>query len=83
MNPTTEIIGLLGEVLSLGERTTLLGPDSALLGAIPEFDSMAVVSVVTAIEERFGIAVADDELDAGTFQTVGSLSRFVERKLTG
>ena len=52
-----------------------------LIGAIPEFDSMAVVSVITALEERFGIAVEDDEITAEVFQTVGSLTQFVEGKL--
>ena len=54
---------------------------TGLFGNIPEFDSMAVVTVVTALEERFGIVVEDDEITADIFETVGSLSRFVEGKL--
>ena len=42
---------------------------------------MAVDSVITTIEERFGIAVGDDEISAETFGTFGSLRRFVEEKL--
>lgn len=42
---------------------------------------MAVVSVITSLEERFGISVEDDELDGSTFATVGSLVDFVEAKL--
>jgi acyl carrier protein len=57
--------------------------DTALLGAVPELDSMAVVSVITTLEERFGFAVADDEIDGSTFATVGSLVGFVQRKLAG
>jgi acyl carrier protein len=52
-----------------------------LLGAIPELDSMAVVSLITALEEQFGIAVDDDEIGAATFETLGSLAAFVEQKL--
>ena len=52
-----------------------------LLGAIPELDSMAVVNVITALEEHFGISVADDEIGAATFATLSSLSAFVEQKL--
>ena len=60
-----------------------LGGDAAtpLLGAIPELDSMAVVSLITALEEHFGFAVADDEIEAATFATLGSLSDFVQQKL--
>jgi acyl carrier protein len=42
---------------------------------------MAVVSVLTALEERFGLAIEDDEVDGRTFATVGSLSEFVRSKL--
>ena len=52
-----------------------------LLGAIPEFDSMAVVSIITALEENLGIFVEDDEISAETFETLGSLSAFVDSKL--
>ncbi len=48
---------------------------------MPEFDSMAVVAVVTAIEDEFGIVIDDDELSAEVFATVGSLSDFVGSKL--
>lgn len=58
------------------------GPDSALLGAIPEFDSMAVVALLTHIEERFGFSVDDDEIDGSTFVTIGSLTAFVRDKLS-
>lgn len=58
-----------------------LDSNSALLGAIPEFDSMAVVSILTALEDQFSITVEDDEIDASIFETVGSLVTFVEGKL--
>ena len=50
------------------------------MGEIPEFDSMAVVSVLTVLEENYGFFVDDDDVDAETFETVGSLVRFVEEK---
>ena len=55
--------------------------DTALLGNLPELDSMAVVSIITALEEHYGFAVADDEISADTFSTLGSLAEFVEGKL--
>jgi acyl carrier protein len=72
---------IIGDVLQLGARTASLSADSGLLGNIPEFDSMAVVSVITALEDSFGIIVEDDEIDAATFETVGSLAAFVDGKL--
>lgn len=72
---------ILIDVLSLGPQGQALDAQSPLLGSIPELDSMAVVSLITAIEEHFGIVVEDDEISADTFETLGSLSAFVARKL--
>lgn len=76
-----DVIEILGSVLQLADTVKKLNVNSPLLGAIPEFDSMAVVSIITALEDRFGFVVDDDEIDAAVFETVGSLVAFVERKL--
>jgi len=72
---------ILRDTLQLGERAARLKPASGLLGALPELDSMAVVTVITALEDQFGFVVADDEISAETFATFGSLVRFVESKV--
>ena len=72
---------VLGDALQLGERGRSMQASTPLLGAIPELDSMAVVNVITMLEEYFGISVADDEIGAATFATLGSLSEFVAQKL--
>lgn len=78
-----EILAILDEILSLKGRATSFNENTALLGAIPELDSMAVVALITTLEERFGFSVEDDEIDGATFATVGSLIEFVEAKLAG
>jgi acyl carrier protein len=80
MNLNEQIVGIIRTVLHLSTSTTL-SLESHLIGAVPEFDSMAVVSIITALENRFGIVVDDDEIDASVFETVGSLVTFVESKL--
>lgn len=77
-----EIRTLLDQVLQLGGRSTRFNRDTALLGSIPEFDSMAVVNLLTAIEESFGIVINDDEISAEAFETVGRLTDFVTQKVT-
>lgn len=72
---------LLKDALQLGERAGRLRRDSPLLGALPELDSMAVITVITAMEDRFGFTVEDDEISAETFATLGSLIEFVEHKV--
>jgi len=76
-----DVKNLLADVLSLSEATRRgLTEQTALLGNLPELDSMAVVNLITALEERFGIAIDDDEIGASTFATVGTLADFVRRK---
>ena len=81
MNIDNEVAGILDQVLSLNERGMKLKPESPLLGAIPELDSMAVVSILTSLEEHFGFTVEDDEISADTFATLGTLTAFVEQNL--
>lgn len=81
MDVVTQVSRAIDDVLSLGGRASTFTRDTHLLGAIPELDSMAVVSLITTLEERFGIMVDDDEIDGATFGTVGSLADFVSAKL--
>lgn len=81
MNTTQDIKSLLAQTLQLGPRADSFTSDSPLLGALPELDSMAVVTILTAIEEHFGFSVDDDEISADTFETLGTLTAFVEQKL--
>ncbi len=83
MNTQQEILSLLDEILSLNGRTAGFNAETALLGAIPELDSMAVVALITGMEERFGITAEDDEIDGSVFATVGSMVKFVESKRAG
>ena len=81
MSLQKDIIQIIGDVLMLDGQIDDFDGDTGLLGAIPEFDSIAVVSLVTALEEEFGCTFDDDELNADVFATVGSLTKVVEQKL--
>ena len=72
-----EIKTIIGDVLQIRERANSFDRSTPLLGSVPEFDSMAVVSVITAIEEQYGVVVEDDEISAEVFESVGSLYDFV------
>ena len=78
-----EVKGILCNVLGITDRKDHLTKDSVLLGNILELDSMAVVNVITAIEEHYDIVIDDDEISANIFETLGSLTRFVDDKLAG
>ncbi len=81
MDTQQDVLQIIDEVLSLKGATRAMSAQTPLLGAIPELDSMAVLTLITTMEERFGFSVADDEIDGSTFATVGSLTAFVRAKL--
>ncbi len=72
---------VLIEALELHQSPGELREDTVLFGALPELDSFGVVQLVTAMEERFDITVADDEFGAEIFETLGTLTEFVDAKL--
>ena len=76
-----EVKRVLKETLQLGAAADGFDAATPLLGSIPELDSMAVVTVITALEESFGIMVEDDDISAATFESVGSLADFIDQKL--
>ncbi|HFD13033.1 MAG TPA: acyl carrier protein [Crenotrichaceae bacterium] len=81
MSVQNEVINVLVEVLQLSDQSQQLNENSLLLGAIPEFDSMAVVSVLTRLEEEYGFFIDDDEITADTFESVGTLMSFIQQKI--
>ena len=76
-----DIKRILQDTLVLGDEVQSMDANSPLLGAIPELDSVGVVSVLTALEDEFDIVVEDDEVSAAVFQTLGTLTSFVAEKV--
>lgn len=81
VNFEKEVLMLLDTTLGLRGRGLAFVPETRLLGALPEFDSMTIINLVTGLEERFGVLVADDEIEGRLFATVGSLVDFVRHKV--
>lgn len=69
------------KTLGIEERADSLTPDTLLLDNLPEFDSIAVLNVMLALEEYFGITIDDDEVTGELFESLGVLADFVEKKL--
>jgi acyl carrier protein len=62
-------------------RADAMHAGTALLGSLPELDSMAVVELIYSLEERFAIEVDGDEITADVFETLGTLAAFVETQI--
>ena len=83
MDTHRTVLRILDEVLSLNGRSASFNRGTHLVGALPEFDSMAVVALITALEEQLGLVIEDDDIDGQTFATVGSLVDFVQARSDG
>jgi len=77
----TDTVRILRDTLRLGPSADAMSGSTRLLGGLPEFDSMAVVSVLAALEEHYGIAFEDEEMRAEAFETVATLVSLLETKL--
>ena len=64
---------------AVGGAFTKLNPKT--LAKNPVMFVVAVVSVLTMVEEEFGFSIDDDEMSAEVFETLGALAAFVDGKL--
>jgi acyl carrier protein len=72
---------VLVDVLGLPEqRVGAFTEATPLFGALPEFDSMAVAGLLTELEERLGITIEDEDVDADMLESFGSLLSFARAK---
>lgn len=78
---TDAVKAILLDTLGVKERDDAIKSNTLLMGgALPELDSLAVVEVILALEERFEIVVDDSDVTAEVFETLDSLTEFVNSK---
>ncbi len=71
----------LSDVLGLAPgRVDGFDDATGLFGAMPEFDSMSVATLLTELEDRLGILIEDDEVDGDMLESFGALKAFVAAK---
>jgi acyl carrier protein len=73
-----EVKGVVVETLGIADRADQIAPTTPLLGALPELDSMAVLQLILALEEHFGITVEDEDVTAEAFETLERLTALVD-----
>ena len=72
---------VLVTTLGIEDRAASIEASTPLFGGLPELDSLAVLELVTAIEDEFDITIDDEEFSGDIFETLGSLAAFVDQKL--
>lgn len=79
-NTFIEVRNILKSCLQLDSSADSFTAATPLVGALPEFDSMTVVSLLTDLEDYYGFTVEDDEISTELFANLGNLVAFVEQK---
>ncbi|MET0361699.1 MAG: phosphopantetheine-binding protein [Sphingobium sp.] len=82
LSAESAVRSVLADALAITpDRVAAFDAETPLFGALPELDSMAVATVLTEMEDRLGILIDDDDIDAETFETFGNLVAFARGKL--
>ena len=68
---------VLVETLGLEGDAATMDAGTRLFGSLPELDSMAVLEVLLALEDRFGITIDGEDVTAESFESLGSLTERV------
>ena len=76
-----DVKAALVETLGVEDRAAAIDENAPLLGSLPELDSMAVLQLVLELEERFGIVIEGEDVTAEVFETLATLTEFVNEKL--
>jgi acyl carrier protein len=76
-----DVKAVLVDTLGIEDQAASLDATTPLFGALPELDSMAVLELVLALEDRFGITIEGEDVTAEAFETLASLTAFVEDRV--
>ena len=76
----TTVRSLLVDIVGLApEDVARFDDETELFGALPELDSMAVATLLTEMEERLGILIEDEDVEAEDLMSFGRLVSLAER----
>ena len=84
--PRIDVDSLEGELLALvAGRILDVGPDFHARSSLAEagLDSMAVMQLLVAIEDRFGLWLPESDLVPANLESVGALARLLAERLRG
>ena len=75
-------------LVSILRRDLKLGPDvpinhgTPLLGGEYDLDSLDVLMLLTSVEKEFAIKIPNEAIRREAFNTVGTLSAYIDERLT-
>lgn len=78
MTTLNTLLHILDRDLNLQGKALTFTEATPLRGALPQLDSMAIVTLVSSLEEAFSFEFPEDKLDGAVFDTVGTLLGVVQ-----
>lgn len=78
-----QVIDVVVTTLGIEDQRPSFDASTRLFGELPELDSLGVVELAVALENRFGIEVVDDDFSGEVFATIGTLTDLVTERLPG
>ncbi|MDH4137043.1 MAG: phosphopantetheine-binding protein [Anaerolineae bacterium] len=67
--------------ISLGRGSETLGVDEPLYGTEAGFDSFSLLEFILHMEDEFGMAIPDEDLDPDIFRSINTVVAYVLRRI--
>lgn len=79
MNIESKIEKFILDDLLSGSRKAPIGADESLVSS-GILDSLALLRIISFLEEEFGVTVNDDEVVPENFETINVIKTFIENR---
>lgn len=80
-NTIEQVRTIIADRLDVNISREEIEPDSGLLEDGLGLDSIAIVELITLIEEHFGFKFDEDGLNMEAFESVSTLAEYIQRQL--
>ena len=77
------VVEVLTRTLGIEDRAYAITRGTRLFGELPELDSLGVVELAAALEDRFDIVIEDEDFTGEVFESMGTLTDFIDARRTG
>jgi acyl carrier protein len=77
------VVEVLTRTLGIEDRADAITRGTRLFGELPELDSLGVVELAAALEDRFDIVIEDEDFTGEVFESVGTLTDFIDARRAG
>ena len=79
MDLETAIEQFIVDEIMLGDSNTKIAPDESLISS-GVLDSLALLRLISFLEDQMGVTVDDSEVIPENFETINDIKAFVENK---